>query len=403
MNHTKKYMPYGKQCIDEKDIQSVIQVLKSDYLTTGPVSQEFENKFSEYVGAEYSVSCSSGTAGLHLALLAIGITSSDKIIVPAISFLATANACKYVGADVEFCDVDENTGLLNVSHLEELLGKDTSNLIKAIIPVHLNGQCADVQKISTIAKKYNLYVVEDSCHALGSKYHISNKKFNIGSCEHSDLSVFSLHPVKNITMGEGGIVTTNSKVIYELLMKFRNHGITKDKSTFKNEDMAYDLNGNVNPWYYEMSELGFNYRASDIHCALGNSQLDKLDEFISQRKSIVSLYDKKFHELSPYVKPLKKEDYSYSAWHLYVIHIDFKSLKISRSELMNALNDNNIGTQVHYIPLYKQPYYSSLYGELGLPGAEKYYADCLSLPLFIGMTEFDVEYVVNTINEILNN
>jgi UDP-4-amino-4,6-dideoxy-N-acetyl-beta-L-altrosamine transaminase len=381
-------IPYGRHYIDKKDIDSVIQVLQDDWLTCGPVIDKFEDALAKRVASKYAIGCSNGTTALHLAMLVLGIGVGDIVLVPAITFLASANAVKYVGADVVFVDVNPSTGLMTAETLEDAVLKNKNKTFKAVVNVHLAGQCENLEAIYEIAKKYNLLIIEDAAHAIGSIYiGQNNKKYPIGSNSFSDITTFSFHPVKTIAMGEGGAVTTNNFEVAKKLKLLRSHGIVRESSEWKNNE--------VGSWYYEMQELGFNYRVSDINCALGISQLEKLDKFKLERARIVKFYDDAFANHSNIIKPIKKLNHSDTSWHLYIVHIDYDKTGKSRAQLMLELKKNGIGTQVHYIPLYRQPYYKKLYGTIMLHNAEKYYSGCLSLPLYVGIKDEQVKYIVN--------
>ncbi len=396
LNHP--FLPYGRHVIDEADIEAVARVLRGDFLTGGPAVDAFENRLADITGAKFAVSCSSGTAALHLATLALGLGPGDKTVVPTITFLATANAIRYVGADVVFCDVDPNTGLMRPQDLEHAI-VEHGETIKAVLPVHLAGQSPDLKGIAKIARKHGIAIIEDACHALGAVYPGTDGDAPVGSCRDSDMVVFSFHPVKTIAMGEGGAVTTNDPALTARLSQLCSHSMTRNAARFTNSDMAFDQDGAANPWYYEMSEIGFNYRASDIHCALGLSQLNKLDHFVERRRQLASRYDQQLATLAPLVRPLGRRPGCRPAWHLYIALIDFAAAGIDRAELMNRLREKGIGSQVHYIPVHTQPYYRGLYGKTELPGAEAYYARSLSLPLFIGLTDSNVERVVAVLRE----
>jgi len=394
------FLPYGRQLIEDGDIAAVVASLKSDWLTTGPAVQAFEKAVAEKVGAAHAVSCTSGTAALHLAAMALGLGPGDEVVVPTITFLATANAARFVGSDVAFADVDPDTGLLTEAHAREALGRAKS--AKVIIPVHLNGQCAPMERIAALAKERGVAVIEDACHALGTTYRtISGETVRVGSCRLSAMTVFSFHPVKTVTMGEGGIVTTNDEIFYRKLTRFRNHGMTNDPASFENKDLAFDSAGAANPWYYEMPELGYNYRASDLNCALGLSQLNKLDRFVAKRRELVDQYDHALAPLAPVVRPVGRLSDCEPAWHLYVALIDFSAARTDRASLMKRLKDEGIGTQVHYLPVHLQPYYRKQYGRRDLPGAQSYYDRALSLPLFATMEKRDVERVAETLRRNL--
>jgi UDP-4-amino-4,6-dideoxy-N-acetyl-beta-L-altrosamine transaminase len=382
------FIPYGRHLVDQEDIKAVEAVLRGDWLTCGSVVEAFEQKLCEITKAPYAISCSNGTTALHLALLALGIGHGDVVVVPAITFLASANAARYVGADVIFADVDADTGLMTPDTLENAIKqyKDPSK-IKAVVNVHLAGQCEDLEAIGEVAKKYQLFVIEDAAHAIGTQYiNNSGQKFPIGSNQYSDLTTFSFHPVKTIATGEGGAVTCKSSQMADKLKLLRSHGMIRNKDHWQYPDQAFDESDIPNPWYYEMQDLGFNYRISDINCALGLNQLTKLEQFKQRRKEISERYDASFKDVA-YLTPLKKHAFSDTAWHLYILNIDFEALGKSRASIMHSLRENQIGTQVHYIPLYRQPYYQKLYNSKQLPGAEDYYARCLSIPLYAGLAD----------------
>jgi len=382
---------YGQHYLDNNDFLEIQKVLKSDFITQGPTIKKFENKISQKVGSKEALVCSSGTSALHLALISINIKEGDYVIIPAITFLAAANSVKYLNAKIIFTDVNHESGLVEPENLEKtiqeckklnILGK-----VKAFIPVHLNGQCVDLKPINYICKKNNIKIIEDSCHALGSKYKPlnSNKKYKIGDCSFSDISTFSFHPVKNITTGEGGALTFNKKEIKKKLKVFRNHGIIKSKKFFN----------------YEVKELGFNYRLSDINCALGLSQLKKINYFIRKRKNLFDYYNKKISNLSLYLKPIKTYKYCEPAWHLYVVRIDFKKIKVNKNKFAKELLKKGIGSQVHYVPLIFQPLYKKELRISNYKGAKEYYKNCLTLPLSVNMRYRDIDYIVFHIKKII--
>ncbi len=399
---THPFLPYARQQIDRDDIAAVNAVLESDFLTTGPVINSFEDKLSELTGDSFAVSCSSGTAALHLAAAALALKPGDKVIVPSITFLATANAVRYTGADVVFADVDPDNGLMTPAHLESALAIG-GDQVKAVFPVHLAGQCADMKTISEIAKHRQLAIVEDACHAIGATYskNTNDKNQAVGSCNYGDMAVFSFHPVKTITMGEGGAITTQNENLLHRLRLLRNHGITREESAFVQSNLARGEDEETNSWFYEMQDIGFNYRASDIHCALGLSQLKKLELRVQRRRDLVKLYDNLLATHAPLIKPITRAQGSNPAWHLYSVLIDFETAGLSRQKFMMELRERGIGSQVHYIPVHRQPYYQHLYGEIDLPDADAYYSRTLSLPLFSQMEDGDVERVVEAISQIL--
>lgn len=395
------FLPYGRQAIDDSDIAAVIAALRSDWLTTGPAVEAFESALAEVAGAPYAVSCSSGTAALHLAVLAAGIGPGDTVIVPANTFLATANAVRYVGAEVAFADVDPETGLMTPDDALAALSRNGAPMVRAVMPVHFAGQCVNPLSMHAFAADHRLMVIEDACHALGTRYADSASERAIGACLHSDMATFSFHPVKTIAMGEGGAVTTRDAKLAARLRRLRNHGMTREQSAFADTEHAFDKSGAVNPWYYEMPEPGFNYRASDVHCALGRSQLARIDTFIDRRRQLVDQYAARLAAFAPIVRPLARAPGCNAAWHLQVVRIDFAAAGRSRAAVMERLRQLNIGSQVHYIPVPWQPYYRGRYGRLDLPGVASYYAQCLSLPLFATMDESDVVRVVSALADAL--
>lgn len=394
---TPQVLPYGRQSIDADDVSAVADVLRSDWLTTGPAVRNLEQLIVSRFGAQHAIAVSSGTAALHLAVMALGLGPGDKVVVPTITFLSTANAVRFSGADVVFCDVDPDSGLMRPSDLHKAIDEHPEGSIKAVFPVHLAGQPCDLAEIAAIARQQKLHIVEDASHAIGSNYLDGNETVPVGSCRHSDMATFSLHPVKTITMGEGGLVSTNNAAFNRALLRHRNHGMVHDAAGFKNTDLAFDEAGDPNPWYYEMSEVGYNYRASDLHCALGASQLGKLDNFVRQRRQLTEHYDHSLAGLAPLVRSIARRPGCHPAWHLYVVLVDFDAISYTRAAIMKRMLDYGISTQVHYIPVHRQPYYQRLYGERQLPGAERYYARCLSLPLHPSMTNHDVDRVVEAL------
>ena len=389
------FLPYGRQVIEDDDIAAVTEVLRGDYLTTGPAVARFEKALATYVGAKHAVVCANGTAALHMAARALDLGDGKKIIVPAITFLATASAPHMNGAEIVFADVDPATGLMTPETFHQALAR--TGRADAVFNVHLNGQCGALEEIAAIARANGMKIVDDACHTLGAAYVGNNNGVShIGANAHSDLSVFSFHPVKAIAMGEGGAVTTNDATMAKRLVLARNHGMTRDAEGFTNRDAAFDEDGNPNPWYYELVEPEFNWRANDIQCALGLSQLRKLDRFLARRRGIVAAYDTLLAPYAPILRPLARTRTCLPAWHLYVARIDFEAAGITRAALMRALASEGIGTQVHYFPVHRQPYYAKRFGA-ELPGADRYYAQALSLPLSAAMDGDDVERVVTAL------
>lgn len=395
------FLPYGRQVIDDEDIAAVTEVLRGDWLTTGPTVEAFEAAFAEQTQARHAVACSSGTAGLHLLALARGLGPGDVVVVPTVTFLATANAARYVGAEVVFADVDPETGLMDTACFLEAVDRAPRGAVKAVFPVHLNGHGVDMPALRAAAE--GLFIAEDACHALGGRQvSISGAMVPIGACENSDIAMFSTHPVKAIATGEGGVLTTNDDGLAEGLRRFRNHGMVREAAVFRNRDLAFEAGeSEAAPWYYEMHEPGFNYRLNDLQCALGISQLRRLSGFVERRRKLRDRYAALLSGLGAHVRPITVAPGCEPAWHLSVALIDFKALGTTRSRVMRQLRDKSIGTQVHYIPVHLQPYYRDRYQTPTLPGAESYYARCLSLPLFPSMVEDDVDRVVEALAEVL--
>jgi perosamine synthetase len=379
-------IPYGRQWIDDNDIQAVIDVLKSDFLTQGPKVIEFEEAICNYTGAKYCVAFANGTATLQCAVASLNIDINSEGITSPNTFVASSNSMIYNGLKPVFSDIDEKTYNINPLEIQNKL----TNKTKLIIPVHFAGQSCDMKSIYNIAKKNNLYIIEDAAHAIGSMYKDGSR---IGNCRFSDMTSFSFHPVKTMTTGEGGAITTNNKTLYEKLKTIRNHGITRDPKVLKQSPGV---------WYYEMQNLGYNYRITDFQSALGITQLNKLDMFIEKRQNIVTKYNKAFCNIKNIIIPFETYKMK-SAFHLYVLQINFDKIGINRNEFMRKLKEKNIGTQVHYIPVHTQPYYKEKYGyKTGdFPITEKYYTKALSIPLYPKMTDIEIEYVIeNIINQV---
>lgn len=371
-------IPYGRQTIDESDIQAVIDVLKSDYLTTGPQIAEFEKIVSDKIGAEYAVAISNGTAALHAACYAAGIGPGDEVITTPLTFAASANCVLYCGGTPVFADVDEATYNIDPNEIR----KKITNNTKAIIPVHLAGQPCDMDAIGSIAREYGLIVIEDGAHALGSEY----KGRKIGSI--SDMTTFSFHPVKPITTGEGGMITTGSRELYERLCLFRSHGITRDEKRMLQND---------GPWFYQQMDLGYNYRITDIQCALGISQMKKLDLFLWRRRDLVKRYNEAFADCDDMITPYQLSQTN-SGWHLYIIQVKNHDRRI----VFEKLRESGIGVNVHYIPVYMHPYYQERgYREVHCPIAEKIYSRMISLPLYPGLSDAEQDYVIAKVKESL--
>jgi UDP-4-amino-4,6-dideoxy-N-acetyl-beta-L-altrosamine transaminase len=390
----KPFLPYGRQVIEDDDIAAVSEVLRGDYLTTGPAVARFEAAIAHHVGAKHAVVCANGTAALHMAARALGLGAGTKIIVPSVTFLATASAPHMNGADIVFADVDPTTGLMTPETFSQAIAR--AGKPDAVFNVHLNGQCGALEEIAAIARLHKMKIVDDACHTFGATYVGKDATSRIGANAHCDLSVFSFHPVKAIAMGEGGAVTTNDPDMAKRLVQARNHGMTREPGDFTNTADAFDVDGMPNPWYYELVEPEFNWRANDIQCALGHSQLKKLDRFLARRRAVVAAYDALLSSYAPVLQPLARTRACLPAWHLYVARIDFAAAGISRGNLMRALAEDGIGTQVHYFPVHRQPYYAKRYGAT-LPGADRYYSRALSLPLSAAMTESDAQRVVDAL------
>lgn len=398
------FLPYGRQLIEEDDVAAVAEVLRGDWLTTGPSVAAFEQALCEVTGAAHAVACANGTAALHLAALALRLAPGDRVVVPSITFLATANAVRLAGGEVVFADVDADSGLMEAPQLDAAIRRagDAGGQLKAVFPVHMAGQCAALADIAEVAARHGLAVVDDAAHAIGSRYLTPQGGTQpIGDGRQTAMTTFSFHPVKTIAMGEGGAVTTNDDALAADLRHLRSHGMRREAAQMQNRDLAFDAEGAVNPWYYEMPEIGLNYRVTDIQCALGLSQMKKLDRFVARRRALVARYDAQLAGLAPLLRPIAKSEASAPAWHLYAVLIDFEAAGVSRAQVMERLRTKGIGTQVHYIPVHLQPYYRQRYGAQQLPGAESYYARTLSLPLFAAMEDSDVDRVADGLRDAL--
>lgn len=394
------FLPYGKQSIGDDDIAAVAEALRGDYLTTGPKVGEFERAFAAKLGAKHAVVCANGTAALHLAAMALNIGPDDVVLAPTLTFLATANGPHYCGAEIVFMDCDAQTALVTPQHVEEAL-KRANKPVKAIFITHMNGQTCDLEAISAIAKKHGAYLVEDACHAVGTRHtDKAGKTHQTGDCAFSDMAVFSLHPVKTLTMGEGGVITTNNPAFYAEMCRQRTHGMTRVAGEFQDKAQAFGADGEANPWYYEMPSPGYNYRATDFQCALGLTQLAKLDKFAAARKDLMGEYDRLFAGYNGPIQPFARVPGCDPVLHLYVALIDFKAIGMDRSAAMAALKAKGVGTQVHYLPVHRQPYWRGLYPTLSLPGADAYYEKCLSVPLYPDMTRDDVARVFEALKSL---
>ncbi|MBB3267934.1 UDP-4-amino-4,6-dideoxy-N-acetyl-beta-L-altrosamine transaminase [Azospirillum sp. OGB3] len=396
------FLPYGRQDIDQADIDAVTAVLRGDWLTQGPAVDAFERALRERTGAAHAVACANGTAALHLATLALGLGPGDAVVVPAVTFLATANAARYVGAEVAFADVDPDTGLMGPEQAAAAMKRAARAgwRVRALAPVHFAGQTADMAGLGALAGRHGLAVIEDACHAIGSlDLAPDGHALPVGGGAFGTLTAFSFHPVKTIAAGEGGAVTTNDAGLAARLRRFRNHGMERDPAAFEDREAASAADGlakdgTAHPWYYEMAEPGFNYRLTDIQAALALSQLTRLDAFVERRRRLMDLYAERLAPLAPLVRPAARAPWCRPAWHLCAVRIDFAAAGRTRARVMAELRERGIGTQVHYIPVHRQPYWRKRCGDLALPGADAHYARTLSLPLFPAMADADVDRVV---------
>lgn len=375
----RKMIPYGRQTIEEDDIQAVVDVLRSDYLTTGPKIAEFEKMVADYVGAKYAVAISNGTSALHAACFAAGIQPGDEVITTPLTFAASSNCVLYCGGTPVFADVDPKTYNIDSEDIRRKITDKT----KAIIAVHLAGQPCDMDEIHKIAKEHDLIVIEDGAHALGSVY----KGKKVGTL--SDMTTFSFHPVKPITTGEGGMIVTDNEEFYQKMMLFRSHGITRDENLMTRND---------GPWFYQQLDLGYNYRITDIQCALGCSQMKKLDRFLALRKEIVTRYNEAFADCENIVTPYQLPE-TESGWHLYIVQVK----NCDRRKVFEALREHGIAVNVHYIPVYLHPYYQEHgYKDVHCRNAEEIYSHIISLPLYPTLTEEQQQYVIETLKYVIN-
>lgn len=391
-----KAIPYGRQHITDVDIQAVVETLKADYLTQGPKIAEFENAFASYVGSEYAVAVSNGTAALHLCTLALGVKPGDKVITTPITFAASANCIRYCGGEVVFSDVDPETYLLDINKVRILLENAPKGTYKGIIPVDFAGRAVNLEPFKKLAKEHDLWIVEDACHAPGGYFHNSSKESQYcGNGNFADLAIFSFHPVKHIASGEGGMITTNDEALYKRLLQLRTHGIVKNDDLYTNSIEFAGGNDQYPGWYMEMQELGFNYRLTDFQAALGLSQLSRADEGLRKRKQIAETYFNAFTDKS-FIKGQSGVIEGH-AYHLYVIEVE------DRLGLYNYLRKNNIFAQIHYIPCHLMPYYRALgWNEGDMPNAENYYKHCISLPMFPTLTNEEQNFVIDKINAFYN-
>ena len=381
-------IPYGRQHITEEDISAVVDALKSDFLTQGPKIAEFENSFATYIGSKYAIAVSNGTAALHLCALALNVNKSSRVITSPITFAASANCIRYCDGEVHFADIDEKTYLLDINKVRELLSKHPKGYFQGIIPIDFAGNAVNLEGFRKLANEFGCWIIEDACHAPGG-YFIDSKgiKQNCGNSQFADLAIFSFHPVKHIACGEGGMITTNDKKLYNKLIKLRTHGITKDPNLMQNNDGG---------WYYEMQELGFNYRITDFQAALGLSQLKRADSGLARRKEIAKIYFESFKNNKKIIG--QSGVIEGHAYHLYIIEVE------NRKELYDYLRSKDIFCQVHYIPVHTLPYYKNLcLKNENLSIAENYYKRCLSLPMYPTLSKTEQLFVIETINTFLND
>ena len=383
-------IPYGRQNISNDDIEAVVSVLKSDYLTQGPIVPKFEDDISQYTGASYAVAVNSGTSALHVACLSLGLAENEWLWTSSISFVASANCGLYCGAKIDFVDIDPITWNISVERLETKLieARENNKLPKVLVAVHLSGLPCDMREIYNLSKEYGFFIIEDACHAIGGKYY--NEQ--IGNCRYSDITVFSFHPVKTITTGEGGMAVTNN---YELATKMgmlRSHGITRDP-----ELMDHDPDG---PWYYQQIDLGFNYRMTDMQAALGVSQLSRLDYNVKKRHDISDFYDETLSDL-PLRLPYRSKE-KYSGAHLYIIRLEIEKIERKHKDVYQILRNAGVGVNIHYIPIHTQPYYQKLGFSFGdFPESESYYREAVSLPIFPDLSERDQGFIVSAVRNCL--
>lgn len=381
-----KHIPCGRQYVDSHDVKSVSKALYSELITTGNYLRKYENKISKTLNSKYSLACSSGTAGIHLALLAINLEKNDIVIMPAINFVASYSLSKLIKAKILLADVDPHTGQMTPKTLMECIKKNKIRKIKAVITMYLGGYPENICEFYKIKKKYNFYLIEDACHALGAKYLSGKKYLSVGSCKHSDLAVFSTHPVKTITTGEGGFVTTNNKKFYEKMKLFRSHGIIRK---------------NKNHWHYNIKTTGFNYRLSDLNCSLGLTQLNKMYKFISFRKKIYNFYVSKLKTLNKFIEITNYNKENKPSYHLFLITINFDKVPSSKENFFRYLKKNKILAQYHYIPLYKFSFYKNK--KFQLKGTEVYYKTKISLPIFFHYSQSQQNHVLNKIKSFFND
>lgn len=400
-------IPYGRQLIEDDDIQAVVEVLKSDFLTQGPAVPRFEENVARYCGVDHAVALNSATSALHVACLALGLGPGDLLWTSPVTFVASANCGLYCGAKVDFVDIDPRTGNMSVAALEKKLvqAEATGTLPKILVPVHLAGQSCNMEAVSQLAKRYGVRILEDASHAIGGKY----KGEPVGNCRFSDITVFSFHPVKIITTGEGGMATTNNPDLAKRMARLRTHGITRDPADFvgladglTQVSSLRPQSSEFGPWYYEQLELGFNYRMTDIQAALGLSQMRKVDAFVSRRHELARRYDRMLEDLP--VDTLWNDPGCYSSLHLYVVRLNLARIPKTHRQVFESLRTQGIGVNLHYIPVYRQPYYRALgFIDSDFPESENYYAEAVSLPIYAGLTEEQQDIVVDALRNALKS
>jgi len=385
---TRKAIPYGRQSITDSDINAVVEVLKADYLTTGPKVNEFEEKFAQYVGSKYAVAVANGTAALHLSALALGVNEKSRVITSPITFAASANCIRYCGGNVEFCDIDAETKTLDLNKLREILENAPKGTYQGVVPVDFAGYPVHMEKLKALANEYGLWIIEDACHAPGGWFTDSNgNEQKCGNGKFADLAIFSFHPVKHIACGEGGMITTNDEKLYNKLKQLRTHGMV-----YQGDKRLTENHGR---WYMEMQDLGYNYRIPDILCALGITQLEKADAGLIKRREIAKRYDEAFSGTKIKMN-VPSEDIGH-AYHLYVVEVE------NRKELYDALREEKIYAQIHYVPVHTMPYYKKINSkETSLPVAEEYYKKCISLPMYPTLASEEQEFVINKVIEYSN-
>ncbi len=386
--NSKKIIPYGRQYISRADLDLVKNSLTKNLITTGNFVKTFEKKLKSKLNSKYILTCNSGTSAIYLAFMSMGLKSGDNIILPAINFVASANMAKIIGANIFLADVDSVTGQVTKKTIEECINKNKLKKIKLLVTMFLGGNPLFIEDYYALKKKYNFLILEDACHALGAKYKLNQKIYKVGSCKHSDISIFSLHPLKSITTGEGGIISTNNKFFFENCKLLRSHGMVKNAKYYN--------------FKYDIVMSGFNFRLSDINCALGISQLKNLDKFIKKRTEIAKLYNKLFDKFENIEITHNKNLKNFSSWHLYIININYRKLKISRNKLIKFLYKNKILTQVHYIPIFMFKKFKNMNKKNNFSNTLKYYNNCLSLPIFYDLKKKDQFTIVNKIKKFLN-